>query len=55
MFAIAQISAQVAKVSYKSFQHYNDRVEEFRKMVPIDSTNIVMLGNSLQKMEAIGM
>ena len=47
MFAIAQISAQVAKVSYKSFQHYNDRVEEFRKMAPIDSTNIVMLGNSL--------
>lgn len=39
------ISAQ--HVTYRSFDHYNDRVAEFETMRAIDSTDIVMLGNSL--------
>lgn len=39
--------AQTPKVSYQSFEHYNDRVAEFETMRPVDSTDIVMLGNSL--------
>jgi lysophospholipase L1-like esterase len=38
---------QVTKVTYRSFDHYNDKVENFRKEKRIDSTEIVMLGNSL--------
>lgn len=38
------------KVTYKSFPHYNERVAEFEKMRPIDSTDIVMLGNSLTEL-----
>ncbi len=34
-------------VSYKSFKHYNEKVAAFDKMRKIDSTDIVMLGNSL--------
>lgn len=34
-------------VTYRSFDHYNDRVAEFETMRAIDSTDIVMLGNSL--------
>ena len=41
------LNAQVAHVSYTSSRHYNQRVEEFERMAPIDSTQIVMLGNSL--------
>lgn len=41
------LHAQVAHVSYTSSRHYNQRVAEFERMAPIDSTQIVMLGNSL--------
>lgn len=39
--------SQVQKVTYKSFPHYNEKVEAFMQMRPIDGTDIVMLGNSL--------
>lgn len=39
------VSAQ--HVTYRSFDHYNDRVAEFETMRAIDSTDVVMLGNSL--------
>lgn len=35
------------KVAYKSFNHYNEKVEDFDNMRDVDSTDIVMLGNSL--------
>lgn len=35
------------RVTYKSTEHYNDKVVEFDAMRDIDSTDIVMLGNSL--------
>ena len=41
------LNAQVAHVIYTSSRHYNQRVAEFERMEPIDSTQIVMLGNSL--------
>lgn len=41
------LHAQVAHVSYTSSRHYNQRVAEFERLAPIDSTQIVMLGNSL--------
>jgi lysophospholipase L1-like esterase len=34
-------------VSYSPFMHYTDRVNEFEKMRAVDSTDVVMLGNSL--------
>ena len=34
-------------VGYRSFPHYNDKVVEFDGMRAIDSTDVVMLGNSL--------
>jgi lysophospholipase L1-like esterase len=34
-------------VTYSPFMHYTDRVKEFDKMRSVDSTDIVMLGNSL--------
>ena len=39
--------ASAQHVTYKSFSHYNDKVEEFEKMRPVDSTDVVMLGNSI--------
>lgn len=43
-----QIVAQtVAHVPQTPSKHYNDRVLLFENSAPIDSTNIVMLGNSL--------
>lgn len=39
--------ADAQSVTYRSFDHYNDRVAEFDKMRPVDSTDVVMLGNSL--------
>lgn len=45
LLASLQVSAQ--HVSYRSFDHYNDKVAEFEKLDDIDSTDIVMLGNSL--------
>ncbi len=44
----SEMSAQ--KVTYRSFDHYNERVEEFEKMRPVDSTDVVMLGNSLTEL-----
>lgn len=35
------------QVSYQSFAHYNKRVREFAPLHDIDSTTVVMLGNSL--------
>ena len=40
-------SANAQKVTYKSFAHYNDKVAEFEGMRPVDSTDVVMLGNSI--------
>ncbi len=34
-------------MTYKPFKHYTDRVAQFAKMPPVDSCDIVMLGNSL--------
>ena len=39
--------ASAQHVTYKSFDHYNDKVVEFEKMRPVDSTDVVMLGNSI--------
>ena len=44
---MGNVSAQVAHVTYKSSAHYNSKVLEFERMRPIESTDIVMLGNSL--------
>lgn len=43
------INGQTApgKVTYSPFKHYTERVEEFENMRSVDSTDIVMLGNSL--------
>ena len=43
-YAAAQ---DVAHVTYRSFKHYNERVAEFESLPPIQSSDIVMLGNSL--------
>lgn len=40
-------NAQVAHVDYKSSKHYAERTTLFENSAPIDSTNIVMIGNSL--------
>lgn len=45
--AVGMSAQQVARVTYKSFKHYNERVEEFRHLPPVKSTDIVMFGNSL--------
>lgn len=41
------IAQGVAHVAPSPSKHYNSRVLEFEHSAPIDSTNIVMLGNSL--------
>lgn len=41
------MAQKVAHVTHSSTKHYNSRVLEFENSAPIDSTNIVMLGNSL--------
>lgn len=38
---------QVAKVAYSPFKHYSDKVEDFRQEHKIDSSDVVMVGNSL--------
>lgn len=43
--AFTGLNAQ--EVSYTSFAHYNKRVRQFAPLRDIDSTTIVMLGNSL--------
>ncbi len=40
-------NATAQRVTYRSTQHYNERVELFERLDDIDSTKIVMLGNSL--------
>lgn len=46
-FLACNLNAQVAHVTWKSSAHYNSKVKEFEQMRPIESTDIVMLGNSL--------
>lgn len=38
------------KVTYQSTKHYRDRVDKFAQMRPVDSLDVVMLGNSLTEM-----
>lgn len=45
--ACCSIQVMGQHVSYQSFPHYQERVKEFERMRPIDSTDVVMLGNSL--------
>ena len=40
-------SAKAQTVNYHPFEHYTARTEAFAKMRAVDSTDIVMLGNSL--------
>jgi lysophospholipase L1-like esterase len=47
MLTSAFVFGQVARVTYSPFKHYSDKVEDFRQQREIDSTSIVMLGNSL--------
>ena len=49
LLVIGLLSSQVfaQHVSYRSFDHYNEKVAEFERMSDIDSTDVVMLGNSL--------
>lgn len=49
LLVMGMVSSQVCAqhVSYHSFDHYNDKVAEFERMRDIDSTDVVMLGNSL--------
>lgn len=46
LFFALSSSAQVAHVSYRLSPHYGSRVDAFEKEAPIDSTQIVMLGDS---------
>lgn len=41
------LGGSAQKVNYHPFAHYDERVAEFAKMRAVDSTDIVMLGNSL--------
>ena len=41
------LAANAQRVTYRFTQHYNERVELFDQLDDIDSTKIVMLGNSL--------
>ena len=41
---------QAQKVTYQSTKHYRERVDKFAQMRPIDSLDVVMLGNSLTEM-----
>ncbi|MBP7985118.1 MAG: serine acetyltransferase, partial [Bacteroidaceae bacterium] len=47
LLIVVSTYGQVTKVTHHSFDHYNDKVETFRKERRVDSTDIVMLGNSL--------
>ena len=38
------------KVTYQSTKHYRERVDKFAQMRPVDSLDVVMLGNSLTEM-----
>lgn len=45
--AFLPLSVSAQRVTYRSTQHYNERVDMFEQLDDIDSTKIVMLGNSL--------
>lgn len=46
--ALAMSAAAAGQtVSYRPFRHYGERVERFATLPAVDSTDIVMLGNSL--------
>lgn len=45
--ALAASAMAAQDVTYKPFKHYTDRVAQFAKMPPVDSCDIVMLGNSI--------
>ncbi|MCI6160994.1 MAG: GDSL-type esterase/lipase family protein [Prevotellaceae bacterium] len=47
LMLFSSLHAYGQKVTYRSFKHYNEKVVDFEKMRAIDSTDIVMLGNSL--------
>lgn len=47
LLIVVSTYGQVTKVTHHSFDHYNDKVETFSKERRVDSTDIVMLGNSL--------
>lgn len=47
VLSVATLPAWAQHVSYRSFPHYNKKVVEFEREGGIDSTCIVMLGNSL--------
>ena len=47
MMAICSQSMEAQSVKYSPFPHYTERIKEFDSMTPIDSSSIVMLGNSL--------
>lgn len=42
--------SQTARVTYQSTKHYAERVAAFERMRAIDSSDVVMLGNSLTEM-----
>ena len=41
------LAASAQHISHRPFKHYGERVDEFEKLPPIKSTDVVMLGNSL--------
>ena len=47
LFTFVHLSTSAQRVTYRPTQHYNERVELFEQLDDIDSTKIVMLGNSL--------
>jgi len=47
MLSLCVLDLQAQLVTYQSSAHYNQRVREFAPLRDIDSTTIVMLGNSL--------
>ena len=47
IFSFFPICVSAQHVSYRSTQHYNERVDMFERLTDLDSTKIVMLGNSL--------
>lgn len=47
LMAASSSFGQVARVTYSPSQHYSEKVEIFRHEHKIDSTDIVMIGNSL--------
>lgn len=49
---LSSLCAAGQKVAYRPFRHYGERVERFAALPPVDSTAIVMLGNSLTEFGA---